>query len=150
MKSAATSSNFVNRARTRLRLTRRQLAEQLGLSPQKLRQFQRDAPLVIRLAVGQLELTAKLAVIDTKIDELWRLLREAPIDPRKSDLLTLEEAESALKIGRAKIYQLADQGRLSVIRIGQRVLVTQESIDRLVAELKDAPWRSAKATEPQS
>jgi excisionase family DNA binding protein len=51
------------------------------------------------------------------------------------DALTtsVSDAAKALGIGRTSIYALIREGRLEVVKLGRRTLITTDSIRRLVA-----------------
>lgn len=49
-------------------------------------------------------------------------------------LLTVKEACERLRISRATLYNLVKNGKLGIIKIGGKSLVSDESIDRLIAE----------------
>jgi excisionase family DNA binding protein len=46
---------------------------------------------------------------------------------------SIADAAKALGLGRTSIYALIGDGRLKVVKLGRRTLVTTESIRRLVA-----------------
>jgi excisionase family DNA binding protein len=47
--------------------------------------------------------------------------------------LSINDAASSLGIGRTKLYQLINAGKLEAVRIGRRTLVKTASIEALVA-----------------
>ena len=53
--------------------------------------------------------------------------------------LSIADTVKALGLGRTSVYALINKGRLDVVRIGRRTLVTTESIRRLIDDAKDAP-----------
>lgn len=57
-------------------------------------------------------------------------------DSQSDDKLTLtvEEAGKMLGISRATAYQLANQGKLPVIRLGRRLLISKAGLERMVNE----------------
>lgn len=57
-------------------------------------------------------------------------------DSQSDDRLTLtvEEAGKMLGISRATAYQLANQGKLPVIRLGRRLLISKAGLERMVNE----------------
>lgn len=57
-------------------------------------------------------------------------------DSQSSDKLTLtvQEAGRMLGISRATAYQLANQGKLPVIRLGRRLLISKAGLERMVNE----------------
>lgn len=52
---------------------------------------------------------------------------------------TVEEAMSAIGIGRTFLYQLAAQRRLDLRKVGGRTLITAASLRRLIEDAPDAP-----------
>lgn len=53
--------------------------------------------------------------------------------PSMSDtLLTIAEAQAALKVSRGFLYALRDRGALEFIKLGRASRIRQSSIDRLV------------------
>jgi excisionase family DNA binding protein len=48
--------------------------------------------------------------------------------------VTVPDACKAIGIGRTKLYELIDGGKLETVRIGQRRLIKTSSIRRLVGE----------------
>lgn len=46
--------------------------------------------------------------------------------------MTIEEAARLLGIGRNGCYALADDGRLTVLRLGRRIVVPREALQRLL------------------
>lgn len=57
---------------------------------------------------------------------------------------TVPEAAQRLGIGRNQAYQAAKRGELPVLRVGGRLLVPREALDRMLAEAAPAD-RSADA-----
>ena len=57
-------------------------------------------------------------------------------DSQSGDKLTLtvQEAGRMLGISRATAYQLANQGKLPVIRLGRRLLISKAGLERMVNE----------------
>lgn len=51
-------------------------------------------------------------------------------------LLSVPEAAAQLGIGRSKLYELIGEGRLQVVHIGRRTLITAESVRSLVGAVK--------------
>jgi Helix-turn-helix domain len=62
-----------------------------------------------------------------------------------TDLLTVDETLAALKISRAKLYKLAAQGRLTLVKFDLKTRVTRASINRLAEEIAATPWTPAAA-----
>jgi excisionase family DNA binding protein len=60
--------------------------------------------------------------------------------PKFSQLLTVVEAYKYLGVGRTTIYELLNGKRLGVVRIGKRVLIPIEELDRFIA----ASWEPAE------
>jgi excisionase family DNA binding protein len=58
--------------------------------------------------------------------------RVAPRLPHASPL-TIDEAAKALRVSRSTMKQLIGNGAIRVIRIGRRVLVARESLQRLLS-----------------
>lgn len=50
---------------------------------------------------------------------------------------TIAEACQATGLGRTKLYELIDQGRLERRKIGRRTLITGDSLERLIADADD-------------
>jgi excisionase family DNA binding protein len=48
--------------------------------------------------------------------------------------VSINEARTALGVGRTKVYELIAEGKLKTFRIGRRRLITLESIRTLAAE----------------
>jgi excisionase family DNA binding protein len=48
--------------------------------------------------------------------------------------MTIEEAARLLGIGRNGCYALATDGRLPVLRLGRRIVVSREALQRLLSE----------------
>jgi excisionase family DNA binding protein len=46
--------------------------------------------------------------------------------------LTVEEAASVLGVGRTLAYQMAREGRLPVIRLGRRLLVSRSALEHML------------------
>ena len=49
-------------------------------------------------------------------------------------IYTVEEAGRLLGIGRSAAYEAARSGELPVIRIGRRLLVSKQALDRMLSE----------------
>lgn len=47
---------------------------------------------------------------------------------------SIAEASKALSLGRTKIYELINEGRLKSLKIGRRTLITAKSIHDLIAD----------------
>lgn len=61
-------------------------------------------------------------------------------------LLTVPEAAEALAISRAHAYELINQGKLPVIRLGHAVRLPARWLEQFVAE-QVAAWEKARAGE---
>lgn len=53
-------------------------------------------------------------------------------------LYQVSEAQSALGIGRTKLYELVNDGSVELVKIGARALITAESLERYVDRLRSA------------
>lgn len=63
-------------------------------------------------------------------------------------LLTVKEACERLRISRATLYNLVKKGKLSLVKIGGKSLISEEVIDRLIAQATwTPPKRAADAGE---
>jgi excisionase family DNA binding protein len=63
-------------------------------------------------------------------------------------LLTVKEACDRLRISRATLYNLVNRGELAFVKIGGKSLISEEGIDRLIAQsTRTPPKRSASAEE---
>jgi excisionase family DNA binding protein len=71
--------------------------------------------------------------------------KKKPKAAAPSDLLTIDEAMAALRVSRRKIYMLAAQGRLDLLKFDHGTRVSQTSLDRLIAEITSTPWAPAAA-----
>lgn len=60
------------------------------------------------------------------------MITESQSDDRLT--LTVEETGKMLGISRATAYQLANQGKLPVIRLGRRLLISKAGLERMVNE----------------
>lgn len=50
------------------------------------------------------------------------------------NLLTVKEAMGVLRLGRTRFYQLVSEGRIEIIRLGERsTRVKMESVEKLMA-----------------
>ncbi len=58
-------------------------------------------------------------------------------DAQEKLVLTVEEAGQLLGISRATAYMLANQGKLPVIRLGKRFVVSKVGIERMLNETPD-------------
>lgn len=47
-------------------------------------------------------------------------------------LLTVDQVAEGLACGRSKVYRLAKQGALEIVKLGGQSLVTAKSVDRLL------------------
>lgn len=56
------------------------------------------------------------------------------IPPTERRTMSVEEAAVALGIGRTTAYQAVRRGELPALRIGRRVVVPREALERLLAE----------------
>ena len=52
-------------------------------------------------------------------------------------LLTVEDVQNVIRLGRTKVYELIRTGQLPVIRIGRSVRIRREALERWVAELEE-------------
>lgn len=59
------------------------------------------------------------------LGELWRVTMNTM-------LCGITEAARTLGLGRTKIYELINDGSLSIIKIGRRTLIKTDSIRRLI------------------
>jgi len=50
--------------------------------------------------------------------------------------VSVKEVCSATSLGRTKVYQLIEEGRLDRRKVGRRTLITVESIERLLEEAR--------------
>lgn len=66
-------------------------------------------------------------------------------DPHDTPTLTVEQAASALKIGRSAAYEAARRGEIPTIAIGRRLLVPTASLYRMLDLLPLAPLSPAEA-----
>ena len=57
----------------------------------------------------------------------------------KPEVLTAEESAKFLRIGRSLFFDLVRDGRIRVLRLGRRTLVTREELDRVMREGTSAP-----------
>lgn len=55
---------------------------------------------------------------------------------RMEKIYTINETFSLLRISRAKLYTLIDDGSLKPIRLGGRVLFTESELTRFIEKLK--------------
>lgn len=52
-------------------------------------------------------------------------------------LLTVEDVQNALRLGRTKIYELIRTGQLPVVRIGRSVRIRREALERWLEALEE-------------
>lgn len=78
----------------------------------------------------QLDATSLRALAMAVADELRKT--QVVADPAKRDYLSVKEAAHRLCLSRSTIYRLISKGDLQVRHIGQRALISQDSIDRLL------------------
>lgn len=67
-------------------------------------------------------------------------------------LYTVVEAAQALRISRARLYELMGEGRLKSLKLGQRRLISRKALHEFVAELEkesDPDDTTAKAKETE-
>ena len=62
------------------------------------------------------------------------------------DLLTIEEAMRKLSCGRSKIYKLADENRLELVKFDRRTRVTARSVKKLIRDIIRNPRGAEAAT----
>jgi len=51
-------------------------------------------------------------------------------------LLTVEDVQNAIRLGRTKIYELIRTGQLPVVRIGRSVRIRRDVLERWVNDLE--------------
>lgn len=51
-----------------------------------------------------------------------------------ADLLTIDEAATALRVSDATVFRLMRRGDLRVVRLGRRTLIERVELDRLIEE----------------
>lgn len=56
-----------------------------------------------------------------------------------NELLTVDEAQEALRCSRRKIYRLAGQGRLRLVKFDRSARVTASSLQQLISEIAGSP-----------
>ena len=52
-------------------------------------------------------------------------------------LLTVEDVQNVIQLGRTKVYEMIRTGELPVIRIGRSVRVRREALERWLNELEE-------------
>lgn len=52
-------------------------------------------------------------------------------------LLTIEDVQNVIQLGRTKVYELIRTGQLPVIRIGRSVRIRREVLERWLNELEE-------------
>jgi excisionase family DNA binding protein len=55
------------------------------------------------------------------------------------ELLTLQEAQAALRCSKPTIYQLGRQGRLRLVKFGRGTRITGTSLRQLISEIASGP-----------
>lgn len=79
----------------------------------------------VRAAISEAVERIVLAVAETT---------PAPNSPTTTRLLTIREATAALRISRATLYRYLNRGDLRRVKVGQRVLIPQADVQRIVDE----------------
>jgi excisionase family DNA binding protein len=119
----------------------------LDLTPDELQAIRQQG------GIGYLQLTASKAgyfgfqLLDYLIAAIVSPLLEGPAKPpplkptakppaHGQMLLSVPEAAARLCIGRSKLYELIGEGRLQVVHIGRRTLITAESVRSLADAAK--------------
>jgi excisionase family DNA binding protein len=64
--------------------------------------------------------------------------RRAPFSTL-DELLTLDEAQEALRCSRRRIYLLGSQGRLRLVKFGGSTRITGTSLRQLISEIASGP-----------
>ena len=82
--------------------------------------------------------------ISEQLDELIRLIRNStelltgniPAEPTPSndEVMTVKEAARMLKISLPKMYELARSGRIHILEVGRRILISRSSLMALLRE----------------
>ena len=88
--------------------------------------------------------TAMLHHISEQLDELIRLITNStelltgktPAEPTPSndEVMTVKEAARMLKISLPKMYELARSGRIHILEVGRRILISRSSLMALLRE----------------
>ena len=68
------------------------------------------------------------------------------MEPNESLVLTVEETARLLRISRGSAYAAVAEGRLPVIRLGRRLLVSRPALERMLAEVSGAGTGPGGAT----
>ena len=63
-------------------------------------------------------------------------MKESSNKPRLA--YTLDELADALGVSRAFLYRLRGEGKLKMVKLGRRTLVTAEEARRMLADLQEA------------
>jgi excisionase family DNA binding protein len=53
-------------------------------------------------------------------------------------LNSISQTMERLSVGRTKLYELVNEGRLELVKIGRKSLITEESINSLIAFLLES------------
>lgn len=67
------------------------------------------------------------------------------MNPDKKLLCSTRTTKLKLDCGHTKLYQLIADGKLKAVKLGGSTMITQESIDRLLASLPVVEIRKPKA-----
>jgi len=59
-------------------------------------------------------------------------------EPRAAQLLSIQAAAQQLGVSRSTTYRLVGDRKLTMVKLGDRALITQASVDALVARLEAA------------
>ena len=99
---------------------------------------------MIRTEKENLTLSEELHHISELLEEMITLLKNstahnkeiisAELSPKDSEVMTVKEAAAMLRISLPKMYEFARSGKIHVIEIGRRVLISRSSIMALLME----------------
>jgi excisionase family DNA binding protein len=66
-------------------------------------------------------------------------LKKQPPPSIMDELLTVNEAQEALRCSRRKIYLLAREGRLRLVKFDRHARITASSLQQLIREIASSP-----------
>lgn len=55
-----------------------------------------------------------------------------------TDLLTVREAAAFLRLSERQVYRLRETGELPIVRMGSRVLIRRDDLDRFITRCSEA------------